>query len=238
MLQFEKEEKYFKGYEQVEPWKVINELSQEYLNTSNNNEYLIIFTNIKDCNKYPEPFKFVVFNWTNLKVLVYKEPVLKVYSYENYTDAIKNIKGNEEKFLKEGLTIQNHEEYKRLDLLKSIEEKSLIKELIKKDIVIKQGDFLNTSWGYDQTNVELFVIKKIIGNNYLIIQEVAKSIRDDYITSTAVKVSPQIRKVDIPIKAYISNEGYMSICENGYKRSLSLTDINEEHYETAVGFGH
>jgi hypothetical protein len=234
MLQIEKQETFYKCEGLAEPWKAINDLCRDNLK----GDYKIIFFNITDCNKYPEPLKFLAFDWENLQVLIYREPNLKVYTYENYTQAINNILGNEQKLLNEGLKINSDEEYKSLKLLLEIEKPHKIKNISKGDKNLNVGDFLHTSWGYDQTNVELFTIKRILGKNYLIIQEIKKNIRNDYFTSTAVKVSPDIIKVDIPIKAYISNDGYMSICEEGYKRSLFKTDINQEHHETAQGYGH
>jgi hypothetical protein len=98
---------------------------------------------------------------------------VKIYSFEDYDECLNLIKASEKKLINEGLKIQSEEEYKRIFLFKDI-GKHKTKELVKGDLKIKVGDFLSTCWGYDQTHVELFTVKKIHGNNYLIIQEVAQ----------------------------------------------------------------
>jgi len=222
----------YKGYIE-EPWREINNITKNHLK----GEYEVIFYNITDCNKMPEVLKFVAFDWENLQVLVYREPEVKILSFKDYNEALNLIKLSESKLISEGVLIHDETKYKRLFLFKDI-GKHKIKELKKGDKVVKVGDFLSTCWGYDQTNVELFTVKKIIGNNYLIIQEVSQTIAEPSLTYDMVVVSPTINKIDIPIKAYISNDGYMSVCESGYKRSLSLTDMNQSHYRTNTQFGH
>lgn len=228
-----------KGYIQ-EPYREINNLTKNHIGKDgylDNKDYLILFTNLTNANEMPEVLKFVAFNWTNLKLISYREPEVKIITFEDYNEALNLIKKSTQKLLSEGLTIWRDEEYKRLFLFKDI-GKHKIKEIKKGDKVIKLGDFLSTCWGYDQTNVEMFTVKKIIGKNYLIIQEVAQEVNDSHLTYDNVKVSGSIIKIDIPIKAYISNDGYMSVCEYGYKRSLHLTDMNKTHYKTNTQFGH
>lgn len=222
-------------YNNREPWRCINDICKQNLK----GDYKILFFNIENCDKFPQVLKFVAFDWENLKVLVYREPQVLIYSFEDYNKGLSALKYNEQKFLSEGMKLDSEEDYKRVFLFKDL-DKQIIKELKKGDKVIKQGDFLSTCWGYDQTNVELFIIKKILGKNYLIIQEVAQEIAtpNESITYDNIKVSSTVKKIDIPIKAYISNDGYMSVCERGYKRGLSLTDMNKEHYKTSSQFGH
>lgn len=217
-----------------EPWRETNNIIKKHLK----GEYKILMDNIKDCNKMPSPLKFVAFGWEELKIIVYREPNVSIYEFEDYNKLLSALKINEQKFLSEGMTIHQETEYKRAFLFKDL-DKQIIKELKKGDKIIKQGDFLATSWGYDQTNVELFIIKKIIGKNYLIIQEVSQAVENSgSIAYDKVSVANTINKTDIPIKAYVSNEGYLSVCELGYKRSLHLTTMDEQHYKTDSRFGH
>jgi hypothetical protein len=210
-----------------EPWMEINRICKDNLEGS----YEILFFNMVTCDKIPTPFKFVAFDWENLKVLVYREPEIKIFSYEDYNKALKNIKFNEPRFIAEGMRIHDNTNYKRIFLFKDL-DKQVLKELRKGDEVIKPGDYLSTCWGYDQTNVEIFVIKKILGKNYMVIQEIAQDRETTGFCSYNVKINDAIRKIDIPVKAYISNDGYMSVCEGGYKRSLSLTELNKTHYSS------
>jgi len=221
-----------------EPWRLINDITREILNLNYSDDFKIIFHNITDGCSIPENLKFVAFDWKNNKIVVYREPTIKVYSFKDYNDTILNLKKNEPRFLKEGLVINdNRETYKRIFYLKDI-AKHKVKEIKKENTIIKVGDFLNTSWGYDQTNVELFVIKKILGKNYFIIQEIRQQIASSEMQYDNVKVSDTVEKIDLPMKAFISNNGYMSVSETGYKRSLSLTELNAEHYRTNSMFGH
>lgn len=218
-----------------EPWREVNNICKNNLK----GDYKILFYNIEDCNKIPEVVKFVAFDWENLQVLVYREPEVKIFTFENYTSCLTRLKANEELFLSEGMRIQNENEYKRIYLFSEMEKPIKLDELKREGLVVKPGDYLNTCWGYDQTNIELFVVKRILGNSFLIIQEIAKQINpSDSITYNDVKVSPTIKKVDIPIKAHVSKDGYMRICEGSYKRGLSLTTLGEVHYETDSQFGH
>lgn len=105
------------------------------------------------------------------------------------------------------------------------------KEIVKENIKIKLGSVLHTSWGYDQTNVEFFRIVKILGKSYFIVEEVC----GDYIESGFMCGRTKATKEPLKKlrqKAYISNKGYMSICEHGYKRALYVDD-GEEHYTSS-----
>lgn len=218
-----------------EPWRELNNLTKRYLK----GEYAVLFHNTETCDKIPSPYKFIVFGWEELKILIYREPRVYIYTFKNYNHLLATLKFSELNFIKEGLRIENETNYKRAFLFKDL-DKQTIKVLNKGERIIKVGDFLSTCWGYDQTNTELFIIKKVIGKNYLIIQEVAQQIARDTDSPVydMVKVSDNLRKIDLPIKAYISNDGYMSICEHGYKRGLSITSMNKEHYKTNSQYGH
>ena len=215
-------------------WGILNDISKEYLKGQNE----ILFHNITDYNKIPEKFKFLCFDWENLSLLVYNEPQVNLFYFSDYNNFIQWVDKNKNRILEDGLKIQNEDHYKRLHLFKDI-GKHKIKELKKGENSLKVGDFLNTNWGYDQTNIELFVVKKIIGKNYFIIQEIAQKTNEGgNITYDLVSVSDSVYKIDIPRKAFISNDGYKSICEGGYKRGLSHTDMKAQHYKTNPQFGH
>jgi len=215
-------------------WGVLSDISKEYLKGN----YEILFHNIEDCNKIPENFKFLCFDWENLVLLIYREPKAEIYKFSDYNNFIKWLDKNKNKILEDGLKIEHEDHFKRIHFFKDL-DKQKIKELKKGNDILKVGDFLNTNWGYDQTNIELFVVKKIIGKNYFIIQEVAQKTNEGgNITYDLVSVSDEVYKIDIPRKAFISNDGYKSICEGGYKRSLSHTDIKEQHYKTNSQSGH
>ena len=191
-----KTDPYNKGW-----WECIADLSKDCLNLDyGSKDYVILFHNIDDYAKYPEVFKFVVLDWKNIKVVVYREPELKVYTFKDYNSLIKSLKFNESYFIKEGMKI-NDDNLKRVYFFKDM-HKHKIKELNKGNTHIKIGDFLSTCWGYDQTNVELFIIKKIIGKNYFIIQEVAQQTDGkNRLMYDNVKVSDNVDKIDLPIKA-------------------------------------
>lgn len=237
MLEITKEEHVYRRTDTFiqEPWREINRISKDNLK----GRYEILLYNMTDCNKIPEPFKFVVMDWENLKVLVYREPELKIFSFEDYNTLLRTIKHNEQKFISEGMHIQDETSYKRVFLFKDLNKPGL-KSLTKGEKTIKPGDFLSTCWGYDQTNVELYVIKKILGKNYFIIQEIGQALGEETHTPVYdnIKVDERIIKIDLPEKAFISNDGYMHVCEYGYQRGLHLTTLEQEHYKTNGQFGH
>lgn len=51
---------------------------------------------------------------------------------------------------------------------------------------VKVGDIFYASWGYDQTNVDFFRVKKLRGKTQVVLQEVAlKLTEDDAVSSMA-----------------------------------------------------
>lgn len=121
---------------------------------------------------------------------------------------------------------------KETKLLIESRKPSKIKELIKGETSINLNNLLYTSWGYDQTNTEMFRIVKFLGKNYFIIQEIGqeKIKGSDGFMCCHVRAGKQdLNK--LPIKAFISDDGYISICETGYKRSLHI-DEGKTHYKS------
>lgn len=211
-------------------WMVINDISREYLNLDySETNWKIVFNNLHDCSVFPEELKFVSFDWLNLRLLIYKEPSVLVLQFENYNQVIDWFKKNEEKILADGLKVNTESEYKRLFLLRNI-DKHKIKELKKGNTTIKVNQILHTSWGYDQTNTEFFIIKKIIGQSYFIIQEIAGNYKPTLPCQGEKKVNENSIKIDIPRRAYISKSGHMEISSSGYRRSLFETDLKKSYY--------
>ena len=125
------------------------------------------------------------------------------------------------------------DEIKKLKLLFESRKPNKIKSLEKGKTKIDLNTFLYTSWGYDQTNVEIFKIVKIIGKNYFLIREMRQDYKEDgFMCSHSGTTEGTTFLKDFPIKAYISNDGHMSICETGYKRSLWIHEKGERHYKS------
>lgn len=122
------------------------------------------------------------------------------------------------------------DEIKKTKLILRLNKPSMFQELKYKDTHIKVGTNLYTNWGYDQTNVELYKIVSIIGKNYfLVLPRTAKEFNQSGYMCGTKKGGDDIVQ-DIPIKCYISKDGYMSVCESGYKRGLYIEDKEQEHY--------
>lgn len=126
---------------------------------------------------------------------------------------------------------------KELKLLIQSKKPSKTKELIKTDrnnnkLKIDLNTILYTSWGYDQTNVEMFNVVSIIGKNYLILQELQQDYKEEgFMCGTTKPILKPLNK--LPIKAFVSNDGYMSVCESGYKRSLWIHEKDQKHYTSS-----
>jgi len=138
----------------------------------------------------------------------------------------------QEKENKESWTSDLKNRIKETKLLIESRKPSKIKELTKGETTINLNSILHTSWGYDQTNIEMFRIVKFLGKNYFIIQEIGQ----EQIKGSGGFMCCNVKagKQDLnklPIKAFVSDEGYMSICERGYKRSLYI-DEGETHYKS------
>ena len=184
-----------------------------------------------------DPLIYLSFNYEKGLFLSIKDKKLKVYEYkkEDILNILIRIKEDLEK-----RDLYNHCEdvIKKYKVYLKSFEKSKFKEIKKGEKTIKEGDFLYTSWGYDQTNIEYFQVLKIIGKNYFIIREVYQyNDPDKESQQTYYNVLPTEEFLDLPIKAYISNDGYCSVCENGYKRSLYCWD-KKSKYKTNSQFGH
>lgn len=127
---------------------------------------------------------------------------------------------------------------KELKILMDSKKKNAIKIMRNGNTEIKVGTLLYTSWGYDQTNVEMFRVEKLLGKTYFIIQQIKLALTEKT-TMTADEVVPTYEVMDcLPVKGYMSKDGYMSVCENGYKRGLYIHKQGSSHYRTNPMFGH
>lgn len=106
------------------------------------------------------------------------------------------------------------------------------KKIIRKNLELKEGDLLNSNWGYDQTNVEFFKVKRVLGKNYIIIQEVGRDYNETgFMCGDTKATNNELNK--LPKKAFIDSGGFISVCETGYKRGLWQTDEKESHYTSS-----
>lgn len=122
---------------------------------------------------------------------------------------------------------------KETKLLIESKKANSIKELTRGKTTIKLNDILYTSWGYDQTNIEMFRVLKITGKSYFIIQEISQAKIEGsggFMCCDVTAGNEDLNK--LPVRAYISPDGYMSVCERGYKRSLFKHQSGEKHYKS------
>lgn len=97
---------------------------------------------------------------------------------------------------------------------------------------IKEGDILYCSWGYDQTNVDFYKVKQVLGKNRVKIvamnsQIVSQSLATDYVAPN-VEIGGEMLKV-----------------VNGKQNSVRITSYANAYlwdgqpmYETQAGYGH
>ncbi|HEY0087309.1 MAG TPA: hypothetical protein VGB37_00605, partial [Candidatus Lokiarchaeia archaeon] len=174
-------------------------------------------------------------------LITYKEKTFKKYSY-NYNNLLKVLEKLKTDFLIKNISCyQITERIKELKILIESKTPNKIKEIIKGETTLKVGMYLYTSWGYDQTNNEFFKVIKILGKNYFLIQEVKageiEKNNNEFSTYDIVTITGEELN-ELPIKAYISNDGYMSITETGYKRRLWKHEAGRKYYPTNTLYGH
>jgi hypothetical protein len=174
-----------------------------------------------------------VFSYYTNKSEVDMNDKVERYCFDNNKELLDYLIGLKKEFEKKDLWISElKERIKELKLYIDSKKPNNIKELKKGKTSINLNTKLYTSWGYDQTNVEMFRIIKFIGKNYFIIQEIGQKSSDHYPHGMACNVKAGDFDLDkLPIKAFISPDGYMSICEKGYKRGLYV-DTGEKHYKS------
>jgi hypothetical protein len=182
--------------------------------------WVFIYDTLPESQEQSDKVVFISFE-TEQELLTYLKALKKDYPLDysdNYTSYISD-------------------RMKELNISIRSKQPSKIKELRKirgdSEIIIKEGTILYTSWGYDQTNVEMFKIVKIIGKNYFIIQEISQQHSDFYSHGMACNTTAGTQHLNkLPVKAFISNDGYMSVCERGYKRSLWIHEKDKNLYKS------
>lgn len=96
---------------------------------------------------------------------------------------------------------------------------------------LKEGDILYCSWGYDQTQVDFYKVKQVLGNN-----------RIKIVPMTAV-VAEQSTGADYMVAGEEKGEPMLKIA-NGKQNSVKITSFSNAYlwdgqpkYETAFGYG-
>jgi len=124
------------------------------------------------------------------------------------------------------------------DIKKSYEEKEKYKKEknIRKGVLfdkIKIGDVFYTSWGYDQTNVEMYQVIEKKGTSKLLVREIETDVRDVYFDSG--RAFPVINKfIGEPIIASVNPYG---IVGKGIHETAYFYDIvnNKNGVHTSWG---
>ena len=97
---------------------------------------------------------------------------------------------------------------------------------------LKEGDILYSSWGYDQTNVDFYKVKQVLGNNKVkIVQMNSKIVNQSLATDY---VAPNVEIGDEMIK--VVNGKWNSVKITSYANAY-LWD-GQPKYETQAGYGH
>ena len=96
---------------------------------------------------------------------------------------------------------------------------------------LKEGDILYCSWGYDQTQVDFYKVKEVVGNN-----------RIKIVPMTAV-VAEQSTGADYMVAGEEKGEPMLKVV-NGKQNSVKITSFSNAYlwdgqpkYETAFGYG-
>ena len=99
---------------------------------------------------------------------------------------------------------------------------------------LKVGDVLNSSWGYDQTNVDFYQVVEVPSKCFVIVRKISGYSESN--NGPSVRVKPSRDAFISEPKRYKSGESNtISVASyaNAYK-----TDWNESHHETGYGYGH
>ena len=100
---------------------------------------------------------------------------------------------------------------------------------------LKVGDVYSTSWGYDQTNVEFYVITEVVGRVMVMLQEVGRNIVDERGGPSADYVTPNLNDPrGAPMRKRLSPSGGFTISSCQYASPWD----GSPKYKTASGWGH
>ena len=96
---------------------------------------------------------------------------------------------------------------------------------------LKEGDILYCSWGYDQTQVDFYKVKEVVGNN-----------RIKIVSMTAI-VAKQSTGADYMVAGEEKGTPMLKVA-NGRQNSVKITSFSNAYlwdgqpkYETAFGYG-
>jgi hypothetical protein len=106
-------------------------------------------------------------------------------------------------------------------------------EARKAPTTLRVGDILDSSWGYDQTNVDFYLVTKVMGNRTVELRKVHGKIVSSSGPETRVVAVPESFADDKVLTKRVSNG---SVHLTSYS-SASLWD-GRPKYETASGWGH
>jgi hypothetical protein len=96
---------------------------------------------------------------------------------------------------------------------------------------IKEGDIFVDSWGYDQTNVDYYVVTKKLRAS-IKIKQIGKNVEYGEFGSNKVRPNPLKKYGEEMTK--IPQDGYIKI--NGYRYAVLWNGVPD--HETAAGWGH
>lgn len=160
----------------------------------------------------------------------------QVFLYTNYMDEPCAI-GYQGRATNPSFDYRYSSKEKRFESIKSFIESCNKKEtekpsrkLASHDLQV--GDVLVSSWGYDQTNVDYYLVQKRIGKSMVQIVEIgAKTVSDDTFYSSHVLPNPS-RIIGEPMKKRVTN-GRVRItsCQGAYKKA----DLTKPDY---CSWGH
>lgn len=99
---------------------------------------------------------------------------------------------------------------------------------------LKVGDVLNSSWGYDQTNVDFYQVVEVPSKCFVIVCKIGGITVSD--NGPSVRVKPNRDAFIGEPKRYKAGPSN-SISIASYANA-SQTDWDETHHETGFGYGH
>ena len=105
---------------------------------------------------------------------------------------------------------------------------------------VKVGDIFYASWGYNQTNVNFYQVKRLVGRTMVEVQEIASKIKEDHTyhydvvaVPNAFKEGEKVMRKRVKTSSY-SGRPAIKVYEFA---NASLWD-GQPKYETGWGFGH
>lgn len=107
------------------------------------------------------------------------------------------------------------------------------------------GDILSTSWGYDQTNVEFYLVAELRGKTMVRLVPICEAVTRTHTTSENVVADPDnIRDFDVLLGLHGREQCAKGRWKRASKHGVSLPHSmatkwdGKAKYQTAWGFGH